>query len=184
MRGSDFRKRERFPADSSAGLVSPRQDGTKTIRVGRCTNQSKTGIQLLVAGPIEVDTFVEFQVREPRIHGTGTVRYCRRVADGYAIGIHFGDFRGSKRVPADTGIGLSTRDRHGLKMVKAGRCTNRSETGIQILVAEPIEVDAFVEFQVREPKLHGIGKVRYCQRKGSGYAIGIHFAGGETPQRR
>jgi len=175
MRGSDFRKKRRFPVDSPTGLATP-NDGIMTIRVGRCTNQSETGIQVLVAEPIEVDTFVEFQVREPKIHGCGTVRYCRRTVDGWAIGILVGDFRESARRPTDSVASLTIPDRHGVESIKVVQCLNWSENGTQVLIAEPIEVDTFVKLQVREPKINETGKVRYCRQTANGYAVGLRFA--------
>jgi len=182
MGGSDPRCSERVPVDSVVGLARPDEEGGKSITVGRCTNRSEFGIQVVVPQPIAVNSFIEFQVREPQVQGSGTVRYCKPAPGGYAVGILFGDHRASLRKPVDSSVRLATPDGDGILAIEAGWCTNESDSGIQVIVPEPITVNSFVEFKVHEPKIHGTGTVRYCRKTASGWAVGIHFSGGIKPK--
>jgi hypothetical protein len=55
----------------------------------KCLNVSERGISVELVEPVEVRSYVNLQSEKLKLTGTAAVRYCRRNAGKYLVGLEF-----------------------------------------------------------------------------------------------
>lgn len=87
------------------------------------------------------------------------------------------DLRRHQRRPARDKVLLSWTDNQGTHRLVKGRCINLSRSGFQIETTDSVDLRTYVSFRADRPPLSGSGSVRYCQRKGLRFLVGVEFSG-------
>ena len=78
---------------------------------------------------------------------------------------------------------MSAKTAEGHYLNLRGQCENVSDSGIQVILPEPLEPQSFVAVLSSKLGIHGSGSFRHCRRVARGYLVGIHFSGGTRPKR-
>ena len=93
-----------------------------------------------------------------------------------------GDLRNGVRLDTEARVEVSAKAADGHYLSLRGRCENVSDSGIQIILPEPLDPQSFVSVRSSKLGIHGSGSVRHCRRVTGGYLVGIHFSGGIRPK--
>ncbi len=94
--------------------------------------------------------------------------------------IAFSMRRGSKkradpRLPLSGPIQVSWKYNPVLEQHSQGRCLDVSAGGLKMELPDPIDVSERIRFRVNHVHLAGTASVRYCNRVGRSYVIGVKF---------
>lgn len=57
--------------------------------MGKCTDVSRTGLQMIISYPIPIQTRICFKADSLLLNGSGTVRHCKRQKEQYIVGVDF-----------------------------------------------------------------------------------------------
>jgi len=101
----------------------------------------------------------------------GLVRYARSF---YQL---VGNRRKFARAPI-SGTVLVTTKGYAIDMTHTCSCVDMSPSGIGMDCPEPLTVDAFVQVHFKENGPRRVGRVRFCNRLGDVYRIGLQFVAG------
>jgi hypothetical protein len=84
--------------------------------------------------------------------------------------------RGDPRLPLSGPIQVSwTYDDPVLEWRSLGRCLDVSARGLKMELPDPIDISERIRFRVDHVHLAGTASVRYCNRVGRSYLIGVKF---------
>jgi hypothetical protein len=83
--------------------------------------------------------------------------------------------RAHPRVPLSGPIQVSWKYSRALEQHSQGRCLDVSEGGLMMKLPDPIDVSERIRFRVDHVRLAGTASVRYCNRVGTSYVIGVKF---------
>ena len=89
LKHRDLRRRRRYAVDAGALQVSwINAAGRMETACTRALNVSEDGIALQLP-TAALPMRVRFQSDRLRLHGTGSIRYCRRTGASYVVGVEF-----------------------------------------------------------------------------------------------
>jgi hypothetical protein len=83
--------------------------------------------------------------------------------------------RADPRVPLSGPIQVSWKYDPRLECHSQGRCLDVSARGLKMELPDPIDVSERIRFRVDHVHLTGTASVRYCNRVGRSYVIGVKF---------
>ena len=83
--------------------------------------------------------------------------------------------RGDPRLPLSGPIQVSWKYSRALEQHSQGRCLDVSEGGLKMELPDPIDISEGIRFRVDHVHLAGTASVRYCNRVGTSYVIGVEF---------
>ena len=83
--------------------------------------------------------------------------------------------RAYPRVPLSGPIQVSWKYDPVLEWHSHGRCLDVSARGLKMELPDPIDVSERIRFRVDRGHLAGTASVRYCNRVGRSYLIGVKF---------
>ena len=86
-RSKGLRREARREVNAGAALTWEDASGARFLLRGLCRNYSETGAGLLLPEPVPVHTLVGVEIPGLGLKATATVRYCRRGAKGYYVGL-------------------------------------------------------------------------------------------------
>jgi hypothetical protein len=93
-----------------------------------------------------------------------------------------GDLRNDVRLDTEARVEVSVRAAEGHYLNLRVKCENLSDSGIQVIVPEPLEQQSFVTVRSSKLGIHASGSVRHCRRVARGYLVGIHLSSGTRPK--
>ena len=88
MASGDLRQDVRCIIDTDVDLTAVTPAGDRFFVKAKCKDVSLEGLRILVADELEPQTAVFVRSPELGVHTLGVVRHCRRVVEGYSVGIH------------------------------------------------------------------------------------------------
>jgi len=89
-----------------------------------------------------------------------------------------GNLRRHERIDTNSELQLMWLDRDGTEKYTSARTLDVSESGMRVLVPEPLPERSYVTFRADKLKLHGRASVRSCTLKGTRFVVGLEFAAG------
>ena len=89
MMRMNSRRFDRFPHNEAIRVCWHDRLGQVKYTNAKCINISEAGISVEVAEPIELQSYVSLKSDKLKLAGTAAVRYCRRNAGKYIIGMEF-----------------------------------------------------------------------------------------------
>ena len=84
--------------------------------------------------------------------------------------------RRHSRIPLDARIRV-VWEQDGHYLATVGRTVDVTETGLGILLKDPIPMRTRVSFEVNSVNLRGTATVRFLHRKGLNHIVGLEFVG-------
>lgn len=98
-----LRRFARVPLRDRVQLTWTSDDGIACYANGFTADVSERGLRIVTPHPVPERAMVTFRLAKNALHGSGSVRSCRRTGMDYAIGL---EFNGGLTFPVET---LSTR---------------------------------------------------------------------------
>ncbi len=84
--------------------------------------------------------------------------------------------RREKRQQFDAEVSISWRDAGGLRQFCSVRGLDVSDSGLRVESPEPVAAGSFVHVHAENRGFGGTAIVRYCERRGTTYVIGLEFS--------
>ena len=86
---TNLRRQERLTTSASVRVTWQDARGRDKFATVHSFDISATGIRMELPEQVPVRTVLTFQSEQLKLHGRGSVRYCRRETGHYVVGVEF-----------------------------------------------------------------------------------------------